>query len=52
MIELEKMHTSTTENLCNINVHHMIEISLVLQSAHLIPNGQDRVVFYVNNYII
>ena len=29
----------------------MIEISLVLHSAHVAPKDQNKFVFYVNNYI-
>ena len=51
MIEFEKMHISTTKNLHNLNIDQIIEISLVLYSAHVIPRDQDKFVFYVNNYI-
>ena len=51
MIELEKMHALITENPCNLGAYLIIEISLVLRSAHMVPRDQDKVVFYVNNYI-
>ena len=51
MMELEKMRTSTTENPRNLGAHRIIEISLVLRSAHVVPKDQDKFVFYVNNYI-
>ena len=51
MIELEKIYTSTAENLCNFGAYWIIEISLVLHSAHVIFRDLDKFVFYVNNYI-
>ncbi len=51
MIELEKMRASITENPRNLGAHRIIEISLVLRSAHVVPRDQDKVVFYINNDI-
>ncbi len=45
------MRASITENLRNLGAHWIIKISLVLHSAHVVPRNQDKVVFYVNNYI-
>ena len=39
------------ENPRNLGAHRIIEVSLVLRSAHVVPRDQDRMVFYVNNYI-
>ena len=50
-IEIEEMYTLTTKNLRNLGAHRIIEISSVLQSAHMIPRNLDMFVFYVNNYI-
>ena len=51
MVELDKWHASMAENPRNLGAHRIIEVSLVLRSAHVIPRDQDRMVFYVNNYI-
>ena len=51
MIKLEKMRALTVENLCNLGIHQMIEISLILHSVHVIPRDQNKFVFYINNYI-
>ncbi len=51
MIELEEMRASIVENLRNFGAHCIIEISLVLRSAHMVPRNQNKVMFYVNNYI-
>ena len=51
MVELDKWHASTAENPRNLGAHRIIEVSLVLRSAHVVPRDQDRMVFYVNNYI-
>ncbi len=51
MIELEKMRTLIVKNPRNLNTHRIIEISLVLCNAHMVPRNEDMVVFYVNNYI-
>ena len=51
MIELKKMHVLITENLHYLGAHQIIEISLVLYNAYLVPRDQDKFVFYINNYI-
>ena len=51
MVELNKWHASTAENPCNLSAHRLIEVSLILRSLHVVPRNQDRMVFYVNNYI-
>lgn len=51
MIEIEKMRALTTESPCNLNIHQIIEISLVLRSTYMILRDQDKFVFYVKNYI-
>ena len=51
MIKLEKMHASTADNPCNLGAYQIIEISLVLQSAHVVSRDQAKVMFYINNYI-
>ena len=51
MVELNKWHASTAENPCNLGAHRIIEVSLILRNAHVVSMDQDRMVFYVNNYI-
>ena len=51
MVELDKWQASTAENLHNLGTHCIIEVSLVLRSAHVVLRDQDKMVFYVNNYI-
>ncbi len=51
IIELKKIRASIAENPCNLSTHQIIEISLVLHSAHVVPKDQDKILFYVNNYI-
>ena len=51
MIEFEKMRALTAENSRNLDAYQIIEISLVLLSAYVVPRDQDKFVFYVNNYI-
>ncbi len=51
MIELEKMRASIAKNLCNLGAHWIIEIFLILRSTHVVPRDQNKVVFYINNYI-
>ncbi len=45
------MRALIAENSCNLGAHRIIEISSILCSAHVVPKDQDKVVFYVNNYI-
>ena len=51
MVEFDKWYASTAENPCNLGAYCIIEVSLVLRSAHIAPKDQDRMVFYINNYI-
>ena len=51
MIKLENMCTLTAKNPRKLNAHHIIEILSVLRSAYMVPKSQNKVVFYVNNYI-
>ena len=51
MVEFEKIRALITKNPRNLSARQIIEISLVLRNAHMIPRDQDKVVFYVNNYI-
>ena len=51
MIEFEKMHALIAENPCNLGAHLIIEISLILLSAHMVSKDPDKFVFYVIKYI-
>ena len=51
IVEREKICVSITKNSRNLGAHRIIEISLVLRSIHVVLRDQDKVVFYVNNYI-
>lgn len=51
MMELEKMHALTTENFCNLGAYHIIEILLILHSAHVVSQNQDKLIFYINHYL-
>lgn len=46
-----KMHASTAENLRNLGAYWIMDIFLILRSAHMVPKDQDKWVFYINNYI-
>ena len=52
MIKYEIIHALTIENPCNLNAYLIIEIFLVLHSAHIVFRDKDKFVFDVNNYII
>ncbi len=45
------MHTLTAKHPRNLGLHYIIKISSILHDAHIIPRNQERIVFYVNNYI-
>ena len=51
MAELKKMRALIAENPYNLGACQIIEIPLVLRNAHIVPRDQDKIVFYVNNYI-
>ncbi len=45
------MRASMAEHPHNLGAHRIVEISSILRSAHVVPRDQERIVFYVNNYI-
>ncbi len=51
MIELKKMRAFIVESPRNLGAHWIIEISSILHIAHMVPRDQDKVMFYVNNFI-
>ena len=51
IIKLKKMCALTSKNPRNLITHWIIEISSVLRNAQVISRDQDKIVFYVNNYI-
>lgn len=51
MIGLQKIRALIADNLRNLAGQKIIEIFLVLQSSHIVYRDQDKVVFYINNYI-
>lgn len=51
MIEYKKICALIKKNPRNLGTHQMIEISLVLHSAHIVPRYEDKFVFYINDYI-
>ncbi len=51
MIELEKMRTSTAKYPRNLGAPRIVEISSILRSAHIVLRDQEKIVFYINNYI-
>ena len=51
MIELEKIYALIAKNPRNFGAYWIIEISLILCSVHVIPKDEDKVIFYINNYI-
>ena len=51
MVELEKWYASITKNSYNLGTHCIVEISSILRSAYVILKDQERIVFYINNYI-
>ncbi len=51
MVELEKMRASTAKYPRNLGAHCIVEISSILRSTQVVSRDQERIVFYVNNYI-
>ena len=51
MVELEKMHVLTAKHPRNLGAHHIVKISSILHSVHIISRDQKRIVFYINNHI-
>ncbi len=51
MIEIEKMYVLIAKNPRNLGAYQIIEISSILRGTHVVPRDQDKVVFYINNYI-
>ena len=51
IVELDKWHVSIAENPRNLGAYCIIEVSSVLCNAHDVSRDQDKMVFYINNYI-
>ena len=51
MIEFEKMRTLIAKNPCNLITHWIIEIFSIPRNAYIVIRDQNKVVFYVNDYI-
>ena len=51
MVKFEKMHAYIAKLPRNLSSYHIIKISSILHNAHIIAKGQERIVFYVNNYM-
>ena len=51
IIKFKKLNTLITKNPHNFGIHSMIKILLVIYNNHIISKNQDKIVFYVNNYI-
>ena len=45
MVELDKWHVSMAENPRNLGACRIIAVSLVLRSAYVVSNNQDKMVF-------
>ena len=39
------------KNPRNLGIHYIVEISSILYSVHVVLRDQEKIVFYVNNYI-
>lgn len=51
MMEFQKIRALNANNLLNIGANQIIKILLLLQSAHMLCEDQNKVVFYLNNNI-
>ena len=39
------------ENSRNLSAYYIIEVLLVLRNVHIISRNQNKIVFYIHNYI-
>ena len=51
IVELEKWWALTAKNPCNLGAYCIVEISSILRKTHIILRDQEKIVFYINNYI-
>lgn len=51
MIELEKMYILTINTFNNFDAYQIIKISFVLYNTHMIFKNQEKITFYINNYV-
>lgn len=51
IVKLEKMGTSKAKHSYNLGGHYIVEISSILYSIHIVFKDQEKIVFYINNYI-
>ena len=45
------MRVLTIKYFCNLDIYCIVEIFLILHNANIIPKDQEKIVFYINNYI-
>ncbi len=51
IVELEKMRAWTAKHLRNLGAYHIVEIFSILRSVLVVPKNQEKIVFYINNYV-
>lgn len=49
--KLKKLYTLIIKNCYNLNVHQIFKIFLLLFLIYFIFQNQNKIVFYINNYI-
>lgn len=50
--ELKKQRNLTTKYYHNFGIYCIVKISLILHSAYVVSKNQERIMFYINNYIV
>ncbi len=51
IVEIEKMHALTAKHPRNLSAHCIVKILSILRNAFIVSRDQERIVFYINNYI-
>lgn len=51
IFEFEKISTLMAKNLFKLNAYQIIKILLVLYNTYKVLKNQDKLIFYINNYI-
>lgn len=51
IVEFEKWHVSMAENFHNIGINCIIEVFLILHNIYAILKNQEKMIFFLNNYI-
>lgn len=51
MMKLEKIYIVTAKNFCNLSISQIIKILLILFNIYIVFKDENKLMFYIPNYI-